>query len=110
MSKSTHDFWLWNNDLSGNVILSKVCGWKWQKYSKKTECNVELLIVAQHMIFGSDVLDYSINLYIVLIKYGQQPCVINILKRTYEAEIQSASFYQTPAIRESIVKNCNILR
>ena len=83
---------------SGNVILSKVCGWKWQKY-KKNECNVELLIVAQHIILGSNVLDYSINLYIVLIKYGQQPCVINILKRTYEAEIQSASFYQTPAIR-----------
>ena len=55
-------------------------------------------------------LDYSINLYIVLITYGQQPCVINILKRTYEAEIQSASFYQTPAIRESIVNKCNILR
>ena len=26
--------------------------------------------------------------------------VINILKRTYETEIQSVSFYQTPAIRE----------
>ena len=77
---------------------------------KKTECNVELLIVAQHIILGLDVLDYSINLYIILIKYGQQQCVIHILKRTYEADIQSASFYQTPAIRESIVKKCNILR
>ena len=56
-------------------------------------------------------LDYSINLFIVLIKYyiytcrfsGQKPCVsdvIDILKRTYETEIQSVSFYQTPAIRE----------
>jgi hypothetical protein len=34
---------------SGNVILSKICGWKWQKYLKKNECNVELLIVAQHI-------------------------------------------------------------
>ena len=58
---------------SGYVILSKICGWKWQKYLKKTECNVELLIVAQHITLGSDVLDYSINLYIVLITYGQQP-------------------------------------
>jgi hypothetical protein len=58
---------------SGNVILSKICGWKWQKYLKKNECNVELLIVAQHITLGSDVLDYSINLYIVLITYGQQP-------------------------------------
>ena len=90
--------------------MSKVCGWKWQKYLKNTECNVELLIVEQHIILGSDVLDYSINLYIVLIKYGQQPCVIHILKRTNEAEIQSASFYQTPAIRESIVKKYIILR
>ena len=90
--------------------MSKVCGWKWQKYLKNTECNVELLIVEQHIILGSDVLDYSINLYIFLIKYGQQPCVIHILKRTNEAEIQSASFYQIPAIRESIVKKCNILR
>jgi hypothetical protein len=79
-------------------------------FKKKNECNVELLIVAQHITLGSDVLDYSINLYIVLITYGQQPCVINILKRTYEAEIQSASFYQTPTIRERIVKKCNILR
>ena len=56
-------------------------------------------------------LDYSINLFIFLIKYyiyfcrfsGQKRCVsdvINILKRTYETEIQSVSFYQTPAIRE----------
>ena len=60
-------------------------------------------------------LDYCINLFIVLIKYyiyscrvsGQRPCVsgvINILKHTYETEIQSASFYQTPTIRERIVK------
>jgi hypothetical protein len=33
----------------------------------------------------------------VLIKYGQKPCVINIIKRINEAEIQSASFYQTHA-------------
>ena len=60
-------------------------------------------------------LDYSINLFIVLIKYyiyscrfsGQKPCVsgvINILKRTYETEIQSVSFYETPIIRERIMK------
>jgi hypothetical protein len=68
-------------------------------------------ISAQHIILGSDMLDYSINLFIFLIKYyiyfckfsGQKRCVsdvINILKRTYETEIQSVSFYQTPAIRE----------
>ena len=79
---------------------------------KKLVCNVELAILEQ---FGSDVLHYSIVPYIVLIKYyiyccrfsGQNPCVsgvINVLKRTYETEIQSASFYQTPAIRERIVK------
>jgi hypothetical protein len=33
----------------------------------------------------------------MLIKYGQNQCVINIIKRTNEAEIQSASFYQTHA-------------
>jgi hypothetical protein len=60
-------------------------------------------------------LDYSINLFIVLIKYyiysfrfsEQKPCVsgvVNIIKCTYEIEVQSASFYQTPAIREIIVK------
>jgi hypothetical protein len=30
--------------------------------------------------------------------------VINILKRTYETEIQSASIYETPTIRDRIVK------
>jgi hypothetical protein len=61
----------------------------------KNKCNVEIPISAQHIILGSDMLDYSINLFIVLIKYyiyscrfsGQKPCVsgvinINILKRT----------------------------
>ena len=78
---------------------------------KKNKCNVEIPISAQHIILGSDMLDYSINLFIFLIKYyiyfcrfsGQKRCasdVINILKRTYETEIQSVSFYQTPAIRE----------
>ena len=78
---------------------------------KKNKCNVEIPISAQHIILGSDVLDYSINLFIVLIKYyiytcrisGQKPCVsdvINILKHIYETEIKSVSFYQTPAIRE----------
>jgi len=54
-------------------------------------------------------LEYPINIFIVLIKYynyscrfsGQKTCVsgvINILKRTYEAEIHSASFYQTPRL------------
>ena len=77
----------------------------------KHKCNVYIPISAQHIILGSDGLDYSINLFIVLIKYyiyscrfsGQKRClsdVINILKRTYETEIQSVSFYQTPAIRE----------
>ena len=82
---------------------------------KKNKCNVELPILAQHIILGSDELNYSINLFIVLIKYyiyscrfsGQKPCVssvVNILKRTDEIEVQSASFYQNPAIRERIVK------
>ena len=50
---------------------------------KKNKCNVELPISAQHIILGSDMLDYSINLFIVLIQYyiyscrfsGQKPCV-----------------------------------
>jgi len=77
----------------------------------KNKCNVEIPISAQHIILGSYMLDYSINLFIVLIKYyiyscrfsGLKPCasgVINISKRTYETENQSASFYQTLAIRE----------
>jgi len=81
----------------------------------KSKCNLEIPISAQHIILGSDMLEYSINLFIVLIKYyiyscrfsGHKPCVsgvINILKRTYETEVSSASFYQTPAIRERIVK------
>jgi hypothetical protein len=36
--------------------------------------------------------------------------LINVLKRTYETEIQSASFYQTPAIRESIVKKWEYIK
>ena len=59
---------------------------------KKTKCNVELPISAQHIILGSDMLDYSINLFIVLIQYyinscrfsGPKPCasgVINILEK-----------------------------
>ena len=62
-------------------------------FRKKSKCNVELPILAQHIILESDVLDYFINLFMVLIKYyiysyrfsGQKPCVpgvINILKRT----------------------------
>ena len=81
----------------------------------KNKCNVEIPISAQHIILGSDMLDYSINIFIVLIKYyiyscrfsGQKQCVssvVNILKRTDEIEVQSASFYQTPVIRETIVK------
>jgi hypothetical protein len=81
----------------------------------KNKCNVKIPISAQHIIIGSDMLDYSINIFIVLIKYyiyscrffGQTPCAsgaINILKRTYETEILSASFYHTPTIRERIVK------
>ena len=35
----------------------------------KNKCNVELPILTQHIILGSDVLDYPINVYIVLIKY-----------------------------------------
>jgi hypothetical protein len=81
----------------------------------KNKCNVKIPISAQHIILGSDMLYYSINLFIVLSKYyihscrfsRQTPCVsgvINILKRTYETEIISASFYQTPTIRERIVK------
>jgi len=68
----------------------------------KNKCNIEIPISAQHIILGSDMLDYSINLFIVLInlmiKYyiyscrfsGQNPCVsgvVNILKRTYEIEV-----------------------
>jgi hypothetical protein len=81
----------------------------------KNKCNVEMPISAQHIILGSDMLDYSINIFIVLIKYyiyscrfsRQTPCVsgvINILKRTYETERQFASIYQTPTIRDRIVK------
>jgi hypothetical protein len=35
----------------------------------KDKYNVELLILAQYIILGSYILDYSINLFIVLIKY-----------------------------------------
>jgi hypothetical protein len=64
----------------------------------KNKCNVEIPISAQHIILGSDMLDYSINIFIVLIKYyiyscrfsGQKQCVssvVNILKRTDEISI-----------------------
>ena len=33
----------------------------------KNKCNVELPILAQHIILGSDGLDYSINLLIVIL-------------------------------------------
>ena len=33
----------------------------------KNKCNVELPILAQHIILGSDMLDYSINLLIVIL-------------------------------------------
>ena len=53
----------------------------------KNKCNVEIPISAQHIILGSDMLDYSINLFIVLIKYyiysyrfsGQKPCVSGVI-------------------------------
>jgi hypothetical protein len=58
----------------------------------KNKRNVEIPISAKHIILGSDMFDYSINLFIVLIKYhiyscrffGQKPCVsgvINILEK-----------------------------
>ena len=40
----------------------------------KDKYNVELLILAQYIILGSDILDYSINLFIVLIKYYIYSC------------------------------------
>ncbi len=54
---------------------------------KKNKCNVEIPLSTQHMILGSDMLDYSINLFIVLIKYyiysyrfsGQKPCVSGVI-------------------------------
>jgi len=54
---------------------------------KKTKCNVEIPISAQHIILGSDMLDYSMNLFIVLIKYyiyycrfsGQKLCVSGVI-------------------------------
>jgi hypothetical protein len=38
-------------------------------FRKKSKCNVELQILAQHIILESDVLDYLINEFFVLIKY-----------------------------------------
>jgi hypothetical protein len=40
----------------------------------KDKYNVELLILAQYIILGSYILDYSINLFIVLIKYYIYSC------------------------------------
>jgi hypothetical protein len=50
----------------------------------KNKRNVEIPISAKHIILGSDMFDYSINLFIVLIKYhiyscrffGQKPCAM----------------------------------
>ena len=58
---------------------------------KKNKCNVELAILAQHIILGSDGLDYSINIFIVLIKYyiyscrfsRQKTCVSGVIKWEY---------------------------
>jgi hypothetical protein len=54
----------------------------------KNKRNVEIPISAKHIILGSDMFDYSINLFIVLIYscrfFGQKPCVsgvINILEK-----------------------------
>jgi hypothetical protein len=65
-------------------ILCNILHWK---AVKKNKCNVELSISAQHIILGSDMLDYSINLFIVLIQYyiyscrfsGQKPCVSGVI-------------------------------
>jgi hypothetical protein len=79
----------------------------------KGKCNVEIPISAQHIILGSDItlLIYSLfslrMISTICRFYGQKTCVsdlINILKCTYETEIQSASIYQTPVIRERIGK------
>ena len=67
---------------SGNVILSSL--WLEMAEILKNKCNVELPILEQ---FGSDVLNYSIDPYIVLIKYyiyccrfsGQKTCVSGII-------------------------------
>jgi hypothetical protein len=40
----------------------------------KDKYNVELLILAQYIILGLYILDYSINLFIVLIKYYIYSC------------------------------------
>ena len=58
---------------SGNVILSKVYGLEMAEILKN-KCNVEIPISVQHIILGSDMLDYSINLFIVLIKYYIYSC------------------------------------
>ena len=56
-------------------------------------------------------LDYSIYLLIYSLFLfnitSTKPCVssvINVLNRSYETEIQTTSYYQTPAIRERIRK------
>ena len=40
----------------------------------KDKCNVGIIILAQHIILRLDVLDYSINIFIVLIKYYIYTC------------------------------------
>ena len=55
---------------------------------------------------------FSLSIYSYIF-FGQKPCVsgvINILIHTYETEIQSASFYQTPAIKKRIVKKWEAIK
>ena len=50
----------------------------------KNKCNVELAILAQDIILGTDGLDYSINLFILLIKYYIYSCRFSGQNHVYQ--------------------------
>jgi hypothetical protein len=70
---------------------------------KKNKCNVELPISAQHIILGSDMLDYSINLFI----QNRYTIVFSVSLQKLHSWV---SFNLHPKRREIVHKIlCNIL-
>ena len=84
-------------------------------------CGIMIPMSHIHIILGSELLDSSINLFFVLIKYYIYSCrirsslpsltgALNMLKQSYNIEKLSASFYKSPAVREKIEKKWNVIK
>ena len=74
-----------------------------------------------YIILGSDIIDNSINLLFVLVKYYIYSCrissslpsltgALNMLKHSYNIEKLSVSFYKSPGVREKIELKWNVIK